>query len=364
MKKIDRYIISKFLKTFFFSIFLFSIIAVVIDVGEKTDNFVQSGWSLYRIITDYYFSFIPHIIALLFPLFVFIAVIFFTSKMAGRSEIVAILASGTSFGRFLRPFFMTGILLALLLGVSASFVVPRAEQKRTYFEDVYVHGNSNYSKITKKEPMLYFKLDSFSYAGIRNFDPEAKTGGPFFMNRIKNNKLVYNLRAGTIRWDTTGGEHWNLSQVVERTINGMQESIKSLPEKKVKFNFDPNDLKDDDYAQVKMTTPQLVNYIKLEELRGSEDINTFKIEYYRRFATPFSVLILTMIGVVISSRKVRGGSGAHLALGFVAAAIFIVMDRFSTIFSTKGNFSPMIAAWLPNIVFALVAVYLYRKAPK
>ncbi|HTN38643.1 MAG TPA: LptF/LptG family permease [Arachidicoccus sp.] len=364
MKKIDWYIINKFLKTFFFSIFLFTIISVVIDVGEKTDNFVQSGWSVYKIITDYYFSFIPHIIALLFPLFVFIAVIFFTSKMAGRSEIVAILASGTSFRRFLRPFVLTGLTLALLLGIAASFWVPRAEVQRTHFEDVYVHGNSNYSKLTKKEPLLYFKLDSFSYAGIRNFDPVAKTGGPFFMNRIKHNTLLYNLRANTIKWDTAGGEHWNLSQVVERTINGMHESVKSLPEKKVTFNFDPNDLKNDDYAEVKMTTPQLKRYIKLEEIRGSEDINTFKIEYYRRFATPFSVLILTMIGVVLASRKVRGGSGAHLALGFVIAATFIVTDRFSTIFSTKGNFSPMMAAWLPNIAFTIVAFILYRRAPK
>ena len=249
MKKIDWYIISKFLKTFFFSIFLFTIIAVVIDVGEKTDNFVESGWSVYKIITDYYFSFIPHIIALLFPLFVFIAVIFFTSKMAGRSEIVAILASGTSFRRFLRPYLITGTALALLLGFSASFVVPKAELKRTYFEDVYVHGNSNYSKLTKKDPLLYFKLDSFSYAGIRNFNPDTKSGGPFFVNRIKNNELVYNLRAGTIRWDTTGGPHWNLGQVVERTVNGMKETVTALPEKKVKFNFDPSNLKNDDYAE-------------------------------------------------------------------------------------------------------------------
>ncbi|UAY57216.1 LptF/LptG family permease [Arachidicoccus terrestris] len=364
MKKIDWYIISKFLKTFFFSIFLFTIISVVIDVGEKTDNFVQSGWSLYKIITDYYFSFIPHIIALLFPLFVFIAVIFFTSKMAGRSEIVAILASGTSFRRFLRPYMVTGIALALLLGFAASFVVPKAEVKRTYFEDVYVHGNSNYAKLTKKDPLLYFKLDSFSYAGIRNFNAETKSGGPFFVNRIKNNELVYNLRASTIRWDTAGGPHWNLSQVVERTINGMKETVTSSNDKKVSFNFDPSNLKNDDYAEVKMTTPELKSYIKQEQLRGSEDINTFKIEYYRRFTTPFSVLILTMIGVILSSRKVRGGSGAHLALGFVMAATFIVMDRFSTIFSTKGNFTPMLAAWLPNFVFTLVAIYLYRKAPK
>ncbi|AYD49137.1 MAG TPA: LptF/LptG family permease [Arachidicoccus soli] len=364
MKKIDWYIVKKFLTTFFFSIFLFTIIAVVIDIGEKTDNFVQSGWSVYKIITDYYFSFIPHIIALLFPLFVFITVIFFTSKMAGRSEIVAILASGTSFKRFLRPFFFTGLFLAILLGYSASFIVPKAEIKRTYFEDVYVHGNSNYDKLVKKAPMLYFKIDSFTYAGIRNFNAVTKSGGPFFMYRIKNNRATYNLRANAIRWDTTGGAHWQLDGVYDRTINGLDEKVSSIATKRMNFNFDPSDLKDDDFAEVKLTTPELLHKIKLEQLRGGEDINSFKIEFYHRFATPFSVLILTMIGVVIASRKVRGGSGAHLALGFVAAAVFILMDRFSTIFSTKGNFPPIIAAWLPNIVFALIAIYLYRKAPK
>lgn len=144
----------------------------------------------------------------------------------------------------------------------------------------------------------------------------------------------------------------------------MNEKVKSEPEKKMNFNFNPNDLQDDEYADVKMTTPELVHYIKQEELKGGEDINTFKIEFWRRFTTPFSVLILTMIGVILSSRKVRGGSGAHLALGFVLAATFIVMDRFSTIFSTKGNFTPWLAAWIPNMVFILVAIYLYRKAPK
>lgn len=364
MKKIDWYITKKFLTTFFFAIFLFTIISVVIDIGEKTDDFVKSGWSAYKIFKDYYLSFIPHIIALLFPLFVFIAVIFFTSKMAGRSEIVAILASGTSFKRFLRPYLFTGITLCLLLGVAASFIVPPAEIKRTYFEDVYVHGNSNYDKLTAHAPILYFKTDSITYNGIRNFDAVNKTGGPFFMYKIKNHQIIYNLRSTSIRWDTTHGAHWKLERVVERTFDKGIEKIKYYPEKKVYFTFDPNDLKNDQYAEVKLTTPQLERKIKTEELRGSENINTYKIEFYHRLATPISVLILTMIGAVVASRKVRGGSGAHLAIGFVLAAAFILMDRFSTIFSTKGNFPPLLAAWIPNIIFALVAIYLYRKSPK
>jgi lipopolysaccharide export system permease protein len=330
---------------------------------------VRSGWTAWKIFKDYYLSFIPHIIALLFPLFVFIAVIFFTSKMAGRSEIIAILASGISYNRFLRPFLLTGLGLSLLLAVAASFIVPPAEVKRTFFEDVYVGSNSTYNQITAHEPVLYFKTDSITYNGIHHFDAVNKSGGPFFLYRLPNEKnahgISYNLRSASIRWDTAHGGSWLLQNVVERTFgkNGV-EKVAYYPQKKMYFTFDPSELHNDDYAEVKLTTPQLVRRIQRENLRGGEDVNTFKIELYHRFTTPVSVLILTMIGAVIASRRVRGGSGAHLAIGFVLAATFIVMDKFSTVFSTKGNFSPALAAWLPDIIFAIVAIYLYRKAPK
>jgi lipopolysaccharide export system permease protein len=361
MKKIDWYITQKFLVTFFFSIFLFSIIAVVIDASEKTDDFVNSGWSFQKIVTDYYFAFIPHIIALLFPLFVFIAVIFFTSKMAGRSEIIAIIASGTTFSRFLRPYFLTGMLLALLLWVANQFLIPHAEVKRTYFEDKYVHGHANIVFAQTKD--LYFRIDSFTYAGVRYYDTANKTGGPFFMHTIKNNALVYNLRANNLRWDTSVNK-WKLSGVFERNIRGLQENISITPERTMNFNFKPFDLSRDEFTKDKLTTPELKHFIKLEELRGSEGINSLKIEKYRRDATPVSVIILTLIGATVASRKVRGGSGLHLAIGFVTAAAFILMDRFSTIFSTKGNFPPLIAAWTPNLFFSIIAYIIYRNTPK
>lgn len=365
MKILDWYIVKKFLSTFFFAIFLFAIISVVIDVGEKTDDFVKSGWTFSQIVMNYYIAFVPHIVALLFPLFVFIAVIFFTSKMAGRVEIIAILASGTSFARFLRPFFFTSLVLAGGLYYMNSYVIPIADIKVAYFVDVYVHGNSNYNKLVadNNKPGLYYRVDSFSYAGIRNFDTASKSGGPFYMYRIKHDSLDYNLRATTIKWDTAR-KKWKLEGIFERRINGLKESIKMTPERTMNFTFRPSDLTTDEYAQNKMTTPQLERHVQMEKQRGGEDINTFEIELFRRQATPVSVIVLTMIGAIIGSKKVRGGSGAHLAIGFVAAAIFILMDRFSTIFSTKGNFPPMIAAWLPNIVFSIVAIYLYRRSPK
>jgi lipopolysaccharide export system permease protein len=364
MKKIDWYILKKFLTTFFFCVFLFTIIAVVVDVSEKTDDFVKAGLSAGEVFTQYYLGFIPFIDALLFPLFVLIAVIFFTSKMAGRSEIIAILASGTAYNRMLLPYWIGGGFLALLLSFALAFVIPTANVKKTAFEEKYINVNSTYDPlVANHQRSVYFRIDSFTYAGIRNYDTASKFGGPFFMHRIKGNQLVYNLRSQSIQWDTASNK-WKLSSIIERSINGINEKVKSQPSMILNFNFKPLDLSRDEYAKDKLNSPQLWKYIKDQELRGTEGLNTLQVEEYRRLATPISVLILTLIGAVIASRKVRGGSGAHLAIGFVAGALFILMDRFSTIFSTKGNFPPLMAAWLPNIIFTFVAVYFYRKAPK
>jgi len=364
MKKLDWYILKKFLVTFFFCVFLFTVIAVVIDVSEKTDDFVKAGIGVKEIFNEYYLGFIPYIDALLFPLFVFIAVIFFTSKMAGRSEIIAILASGTTYARMLRPYWIGGISLALLLLFASAYVIPTANAKRTNFEARYIKVNSTYDPLVNRPAHnMYFRIDSFTYAGIRNYDTLTKFGGPFFMHRVKGNRLIYNLRAESFQWDTATGK-WKLNNVVERTINDLTEKVKTDNTLMLSFNFKPLDLNQDEYAKDKLTTPRLHRYIVEQELRGTEGLNTLQVEEYRRFATPFSVLVLTMIGAVIAGRKVRGGSGVHLAIGFVTAAIFILMDRFSTIFSTKSNFPPLIAAWLPNIIFTCIAIYFYRKAPK
>ncbi|QEC67253.1 YjgP/YjgQ family permease [Panacibacter ginsenosidivorans] len=363
MKKLDWYILKKFFTTFFFSIFLFTIIAVAVDVSEKTDDFVASGLSATDIIMKYYIGFVPYIIALLFPLFVFIAVIFFTSKLALKSELIAILASGTSFNRMMRPYWVGGITLGLLLVVSANYYIPKAQEIRTSFEAKYVNVNSTYDPLVRSSHNVYFRIDSFTYAGIRNYDTGTKAGGPFFMQRVKNDELVYNLRAEVIRWDTAI-KNWRLQTVLERNINGLQEKVDYSQKKEMKFNFKPFDLSHDEYAKDKLTTAELHQFVQLEKLRGSEGLNALEIEQYKRFATPLAVVILTIIGAAIASRKVRGGSGAHIAIGIVLAVTFILMDRFSTIFSTKGSLPPYIAAWIPDVFFSFIAIYIYRKTPK
>ena len=362
MKKIDWYILKKFLTTFFFAIFLFTVIAVVVDVSEKTDDFVKSQLGFTRIITQYYYGFIPHIVALLFPLFVFIAVIFFTSKMAGKSEIIAILASGTSYSRWLRPYWIGGVLLASFLWVSNQYIVPKANQIRGNFEAKYIDGNSSYDALLLRSNNIYRRIDSFTYCGIYGYDTLTKRGGPFFLYKVKGNLIVENVRADEIYWDTT--KSWKLLEVISRKFEGIKEVELRDTNQHRNFNFLPKDLSRDKYTKDKLTSPELDRFIKLEELRGSEGINDLKIERYRRDATCITVLLLTLIGAIVAGKKVRGGSGVHLAVGFVIAAFFIVINQFSTIFSTKGNLHPMIAAWIPNMIFLVVMIVLYKKAPK
>jgi lipopolysaccharide export system permease protein len=363
VKKLDWYILKKFLRVFFFSIFLFAVIAVVIDVSEKTDDFVRSGLTGSEIFTHYYIGFIPHIIALLFPLFVFIAVIFFTSKMAGQTEIVAILASGTTYNRWLRPYWMGGVLLGLLLWVSNQWIVPKANNIRGSFEAAYVDAHSSYNALITSSPDFYFRIDSFTYAGIYGYDTANNRGKGFFTYRVDKGKVVSNLRAENITWDTATN-NWRLTDVIERKILDDRELVSFTMDMHKVYPFMPLDIKKDKYTKDKLTSSQLIKQIKIEELRGSEGLNELKIERYRRDATPITVLLLTLIGGIIAGRKVRGGSGSHLALGFVIAALFIITDRFSTIFSTKGNLPPLLAAWIPNMIFIWVVYYLYKKAPK
>jgi lipopolysaccharide export system permease protein len=359
LSKIDWYILKNFLRTFFFSVLLLTLISTVVDISEHTDDFAKSGLTSKQLFFKYYVGFIPHIVALLFPLFVFISVIFFTSKMANRSEFIPVLSSGVSLNRLMRPYWIGGALLSLLLFFSNAYIIPRANTIRTTFEIKYM---PNMLSSTPSNG-VYMRIDSFSYAGMRYYDTTAKMGGTFFLETVKDNKVVYNLRADNISWDTTR-KKWKLTGVVERTINGLDEQVSFNYEVYKKFSFDPNDLYFDRFIQARMETPALLKRIQKERLRGSETIKELEMEHAHRLATPFSVLLLTLIGALISFRKIRGGSGIHLAIGLLVCAVFILFDRFSTIFSTKGDLNPYLAAWIPNLVFAYVAWRIYVKAPK
>ena len=363
MKKLDWYILKKFMVTFVFTMLIITVIAVVIDTSEKADDFVKSGLTTSEIITHYFVGFVPFIMSLIFPLMVFIAVIYFSSKMAGQSEFIAILAGGVKYHRMLRPYLIGSLILTLIFWFASQYWLPRANEIRTNFQATYVDRNSSYNANPFRNSNYYLRVDAETFVGMRYYDTTTKSANNFFLSKVKNNKMYYNLRAESIRWDTAK-KNWRLENVIERNLDGLHENARKIPSMNMNLNVKPNEMRKDDYLKDKLTTPELKDFIKMEEVRGSEGLNTYKEERYHRDATPFSIVIMTMIGAIISTRKIRGGSGLHLAIGLVTASLFVVMDKFSVTFSIKGNFSPLWAAWLPNIIFGGLACLLYWRTPK
>jgi lipopolysaccharide export system permease protein len=363
-KILDVYILKKFLGTFVFTMLVITIIAVVIDTSEKADDFVRSGLTGWQLVTNYYIGFIPFIMSMIFPLMVFIAIIYFSSKMAGKSEFIAILAGGVRYNRMLRPYLIGATFLSVIFWLASQYWVPRANEIRTNFQTVYVDRNSSYNgDPTKNTNNFYLRVDPSTFVGFRYYDTANKTASSFFLQKLHGNTVYYTARADNMRWDPRKKD-WKLTGVVERTIAGEQETLKKLDTLHINLNVQPKELRRDDYLKDQLTTPELHQFIHMEEVRGSEGLNTFKVELYHRDATPFSVIIMSIIGAVIATRKIRGGSGLHLAVGIVMAAIFVVMDKFAVTFSTKGHLSPMLAAWLPNIIFTGVAWVFYVRTPK
>ncbi|MFI5153257.1 MAG: LptF/LptG family permease [Chitinophagales bacterium] len=363
MKKLDWYILKKFMVTFVFTMLIITVIAVVIDTSEKADDFVKSGLTTSQIITHYFVGFVPFIMSLIFPLMVFIAVIYFSSKMAGQSEFIAILAGGVKYNRMLRPYLIGSIILTLIFWFASQYWLPRANEIRTNFQATYVDRNSSYNANPYRNNNFYLRVDAETFVGMRYYDTTTKSANNFFLSKVRDNKMYYNLRAESIRWDTAK-KNWRLENIIERNLDGLNEKARKIPSMNMNLNVKPNEMRRDDYLKDKLTTPELKEFIKMEEIRGSEGLNTYKEERFHRDATPFSIIIMTMIGAILSTRKIRGGSGLHLAIGLVTASVFVVMDKFSVTFSIKGNFSPVWAAWLPNIIFGGLACWLYWRTPK
>jgi lipopolysaccharide export system permease protein len=357
MKKLDWYIVKKFLGTFFYAILIMAVIASVIDYSEKMDDFMTKNIPA-SIIFTYYKNFIPHITALLFPLFIFIATIFFTSKMAYKSEIIAILASGTSYQRFLRPYVIGAVFLSFISYLANHLVVPVANKERIEFEDGYMHYNKWAS-----EKDLHLRVTKDLYIYLGNYEFHTNSGSNFTAEIIEGTLLKEKLIADRIIFDTVKNQ-WNLTAVRIRTNDGLKETLRFVNDTSIKYPFKPADLEEDDAIKEALTTSQLNTYIDRERLRGRENLNFFLIEKYRRTAQPVAAFILTIIGVCLSSRKVRGGSGLHLALGIIISASYIMSMQFTNTFSTKAGLNPLLAAWIPNIIFGAIAFYLYRRQIK
>jgi lipopolysaccharide export system permease protein len=359
LRIIDYYIIRKFLGTFFFALILIIGIAVVFDVSEKIDDFIEKHATLSQVIFDYYFNFIPYFAVLFSSLFVFIAVIFFTSKMAYNTEIVAILNSGMSFRRLMYPYFIAAAILALFQFSLSNFVIPGANKKRLDFEEKFIRSRPyNFTKrnIHKQiEPGVFIYMESFSNM--------SETGNRFSMEKYKGDTLISKLMSDYIKWDSIKGK-WTIYNYHIRNINGVNETIKKGDKIDTTLQIYPEEFKRRETFVEAMGLGELNKEIKKQRMQGADNINTLIIERDKRLAFTFSTFILTLIGVSLSTRKVRGGIGMQIGLGLALSFSYILFMQLSSQFAISGTLSPFLAAWIPNFIFLIISILLYRAAPK
>lgn len=357
--KIDEYIIRKFLGTFFFAIMLIIMIAVIIDFSEKIDDFIEKSAPLKAIIFDYYLSFIPYFAVLFMPLFTFIAVIYFTSRMAYNTEIIAILSSGVSFNRLLRPYFISATVIAIFSFTLSNFVIPDSTKKMLNFEELYYRNRPPvFTKVNvhrQIEPGVIIYLESFNT--YNNY------GRKFSMEKYENGKLISKLLSDDIRWDSTKNK-WTIRNYYIRDYYKDNQKLTSGSTIDTTLKITPADFKRRDNAIQAMGLRELNEFIDSQRLQGSSNIELSLIEKYKRISFPFSTFILTIIGVSVSSRKIKGGVGMHIGLGLLISFAYILFMQFSTQFSISGTFSPLLAVWIPNVIFAFIAFMLYLAAPK
>ena len=358
-KLIDSYIIKKFLGTFFFCLLLILTIAVVFDFAEKIDNFMEKQAPVKAIIFEYYLNFIPYFAMLFAPLFVFISVIFFTSKMAVSTEIIAILNSGMSFRRMMWPYFLSAFIIATFTFVLTNFVIPKSNLIRMDFEDKYYHSSTKRITIENTHRQVFKNV--LVYMGT--FNPLSQRGQNFTIEKIDSGKLISKLSAASVKYDTALHK-WSALNYYIREIKGNKEVITKGKQIDTTLNINPEDFSRDPSYVGTMTSHELDNYIKLLRLQGSDELKLFLIEKYRRFANPFAVFILTLIGVTLSSRKIRGGIGMHVGIGLGLSFSYILFLQFASQFCLKGNLGPMLAMWIPNIIYSVIGLVLYKLAPK
>lgn len=358
MKKLDLYIIRKFLGTFFYAIALLAVIIIIFDISEKIDDFLEKKPPLSAIVFQYYANFIPYFINLFSALFTFIAVIFFTSKMASNTEIIAILNSGVSFRRMLRPYIISATFLALMSFTLSNFIIPVTSKNMQEFQKTYLKG-----KQKSGQNNVHMQISPGVFAYVENFDAVNKQGFRFSLEHFDDAGMTEKLTADQLKWDSITGM-WTISNWVRREIGPTGEVITRGPTLDTLLNLTPADFYVDVDDAMYMGYRELRHFIEIEKLRGSGNLLTFEIEKHKRIAFPFATIILTVIGVSLSSRKVRGGIGFHLGIGITICFAFILFMQVTTVFATLGNLPPVIAVWIPNIIFGVLSIYLLRIAPK
>ena len=357
---LDWYIIRKFIGTYIYAILLIISIAIVFDFNENLSKFTQYHAPWRAIVFDYYANFIPYYSNLFSPLFVFIAVIFFTSKLAGNSEIIAMLAAGVSIRRLMRPYMISCVLIAGLTFYLNSFVIPHGTVIRQNFESLYRNSKKNTSA---ENVQLYVAKNTTAY--IQHYDNQYKRGYGFSLVKIKDKKIVSHMTAMEIQYDTVADTkfHWRLSNWKMRTLKGLKEHIQSGASKDTVLLMEPTDLVYSKGQQETFTSPELLDYISKQTSRGSGNVVQYEVEFHKRIAMSFSSFILTIIGLSLSSRKRKGGMGRYLGIGLALSFSYIMLQTVSSTFAIQADTPPLLAAWIPNIIFAVIAYFCYRHAP-
>jgi len=359
LKIIDIYIIKKYLGTFVFALGIFCSISIVFDLADKFEEFMRKGATFQQILFGYYPYYVPYIINLLSSLFTFIVVVYFTSKMSKNFEFIAMLSSGISFWRILVPYLVSAFVIALASWTLNTYIIPAANEVRFDFEENYYRDE----RYRNKDFSIHRQISANTFMYVQRFDNYNNTGYFFSLEKIVDNRLVSKMIADSVCWDSAS-EKWRAYNYMIRNIENYEEKIISGKMIDTAISIHPLEfgIRKENYAE-SLNRPQLNSFIELQLTRG-ENVNQYLIEKYRRFAAPFSVFILTIIGISLATKKIRGGVGAHIAFGLMISFVYILALRISSTMAIDSNMNPLLAVWIPNMVFGVVAFILLLNANK
>ncbi|MFM8741737.1 MAG: LptF/LptG family permease [Cytophagales bacterium] len=365
MTILDRYILKKILSTFFFVVLMFEAIICVIDVTEKIDKFVQFKLTSEAILA-YYLDFTVWIAGFLSPITIFIAVIFVTSRLATRTEIIAILSSGASFRRFLRPYFYAATILAIMSFFLNGWIIPKSNNDRLVFEMTYFQNKYYYDKRN-----VHMQVAPNVYLFIQNYNNQSNTGYQFSLERFDKDRLIEKLSAENIQWDSTKNK-WTLRMWKRKQVDDLFQVKRDrkfyVTEKGDNLDTTlvilPKDFQNDNKMYAGMTINELTEKIETLRFRGSTGVEAYEVERHIRYSSPFYIYVLIFMGAIVAARKSRGGTGFQIALGFLLAFVFILFFTITSTFAQTGAMSPLLAAWLPNIIFGFIAFLMYKYVPR
>ena len=358
LKKIDYYIIKKFLGTYALTLVLVISIAIVIDITEKMDDFYREGLDSYTIIFDYYIYFIPYYINLFSSLFTFLSVIFVTSKLAYNSEIIAMLAGGISFRRLLVPYMISAFIIAVFTFYISSEVIPPSIRERLKFESEYIFHEQFEASSNNKQ----LQLSSNEIVYVERFNLDKNVGYRFSYDKFDGKRLIERITAHRIVYDSL--YHWTAIDYTKRTFYDLREELTKGPSLPMELNMLPKDFIEIIKEYEQLTNTQLNTHITNQGKRGIGGLSAYKLELYKRFSNPFAAFVLTLIGVSIASRKVRGGTGHHIFLGLLLSVTYLLFNLTSSSFTIKGGVNPLLSVWIPNIIYLGIGIILYQRAPK